>query len=125
MGVVLVPKDEVLHVPASGLGCRAGILHGEKVGKDGNEALALAITPVAPDRYLPRVHGVVGELCRPRVDHGAERNASLLQQLPELGHFRLFFSNPRFQAEWRISDFIGLGLRHLAIGPRRAWQIEK
>ena len=71
-----VSEDEVAEVPAAGRAPRALVLHAKEGGKQGDEALALALALVAPDTHLPGVCGVVHDLRRPGVDDDAEGDMS-------------------------------------------------
>ena len=68
-GIVMgVPEDEEVQVPAAGLDPRALVLRGKKWRKSGDESLALALAPLAPNAHLPGIHRVVNKLCGPGIN---------------------------------------------------------
>src|SRR5208337_2825979 len=59
-GIVMdIPEDEVAQVPAAGLKLRALIFHRKESCKQRDEALALALAPLAPGTHLPGTRRIV------------------------------------------------------------------
>src|SRR5271165_5007464 len=121
---VNVAEGPVPQVPAAWLRLRALLFFREKLGKYVDKALALAVTPFAPDLHLPRIDFVVDKLSRPRVNHNTERDVPLREIFVQQIHLALLFRDAGFYAKRRETQLERLIFDNLAISPARALQIE-
>src|SRR5208337_1140063 len=117
-------EDEHLLVPAAGMDPRALVLHGKKIWKQRNEALALAHAPVAPDAYLQGICGVVYYLGGPGINDDTDGDVSLSELLPEGIHLRLLLGDAALHSERRIADRVWGCFVNLPIAPRRLFHVK-
>src|SRR5271165_3311550 len=119
-----ISEDKVAQVPAAGLDLWALLPHGEERRKQRDEALALALAPVAPNAHLPGIGGVVCNLPRPGINHHADWDVSLLQFLPQEIHLCFLLGDSPLNSQRRIANFIGVFVGNLPVSPRRALQVK-